>query len=108
MYGKYKTNVNIDIFVDTILTSGNKTSYTNRTSFSDGKFDNTGGGFSYLHNFPKSGHQLSGDLNYNKSRNNSSNITANNVYAVSRGLQTSTYKQHQLNSGDYEQLTGQT
>jgi outer membrane receptor protein involved in Fe transport len=108
VHGNFKSNVNSDIFVDTLPSGGNKTSYTNRTSFNDGKFDNTGGGFSYLHNFPKSGHQLSADLNYNKSRNNSSNLTANNVYAVAGGSQTSSYKQQQLISGENEQLTAQT
>ena len=108
VHGNFKSNVNSDIFVDTILTGGNKTSFTNRTSVSDGHFDNTGGGFSYLHNFPKSSHQLSADLNYNKSGNNSSSNVANNVYAVAGGSQTSSYKQQQLISGINEQLTAQT
>jgi outer membrane receptor protein involved in Fe transport len=108
VHGNFKSMVNSDIFVDTVLTGGNKTSYTNRTSNNNGKMDNTGGSFSYLHNFPKSGHQLSADLNYNKSRNNSTSIVANNVYAISGGSQTSSYKQQQLIAGENEQITVQS
>jgi outer membrane receptor protein involved in Fe transport len=107
VHGHFKSNVNSDIFVDT-LSGIDKTSYTNRTSKNDGEFNNRGGVFSYLHNFPKNGHQLTADLNYNKSINHNSSLVTNNVFATSGGPQTSTYKQQQVGGGNNKQLTFQT
>ena len=107
VHGHFKSNVNSDIFVDT-LSGIDKTSYTNRTSKNDGEFNNRGGGLSYLHNFPKNGHQWSADLNYNKSTNHNSSLVTNNVFATSGGPQTSTYKQQQIGGGNNKQLTIQT
>ena len=105
--GHFKSNVNSDIYVDT-LSGINQTSYTNRTSNNEGIFRNLGGALSYLHNFPKNGHQLTADLNYNKSRNNNSSLVTNNVFAALAGPQTSTYRQQQIGSGNNKQLTIQT
>jgi outer membrane receptor protein involved in Fe transport len=107
VHGHFKSNVNSDIFVDT-LSGVNKTSYTNRTSNNEGIFKNLGGALSYLHNFPKNGHRLTADLNYNKSRNNNSSFATNNVFAILGGPQTSTYRQQQIGSGNNKQLTVQT
>jgi outer membrane receptor protein involved in Fe transport len=107
VHGHFKSNVNSGIFVDT-LSGVNKSSYTNRTSFNEGVFNNRGGTLSYLHNFPKNGHQLTADLNYNKSRNNNSSLVSNYVYPIIGGPQTSTYRQQQLGSGNNQQLTMQT
>ena len=107
VHGHFKSNVNSDIFVDT-LSGINNTSYTNRTSNNEGKFNNRGGTLSYLHNFPKNGHQLSADLNYNKSRNNNSSFVTNNVFAALGGPQSYTYRQWQIGSGVNEQLTIQS
>jgi outer membrane receptor protein involved in Fe transport len=107
VHGHFKSNVNSDITVDT-LSGVDKTSFTNRTSNNEGVFKNLGGAVSYLHNFPKNGHQLSADLNYNKSNNNNSSFVTNNVFAMLGGPQTSTYRQQQLGSGINKQLTIQT
>ena len=80
VHGHFKGDINSDIYVDT-LSGINKQSYTNRTTNNDGEFNNKGGSFSYLHNFPKSGHQLSADLNYNKSTNQRSTLVENDVFA---------------------------
>jgi len=107
VHGHFKSNVNSDIYVDT-LSGINKQSYTNRTSINDGQFNNKGGSLNYLHNFPKNGHQLTADLNYNKSTNNNSSLVGNTVFANAGGPQTSTYNQQQLGSGNNEQLTFQS
>src|SRR5678810_826443 len=101
--GHFKSNLNSDISVDTV--SGiNKSSYTDRTTNNDGQFTNRAGTFSYLHNFPKNGHQLSADLNYNRSRNSNSSLINNDVFAISGGPQTSNNRQQQLGKGTNEQL----
>jgi outer membrane receptor protein involved in Fe transport len=103
VHGHFKSNVNSDIRVDT-LSGIDKSSYTNRIADNDGNFRNMGTSLSYLHNFPKNGHQLSADFNYNRSKNDNSSIVANNVFANSGGPQTSLYKQQQLNNGVNKQL----
>ena len=107
VHGHFKSNVNSDIFVDT-LSGINQRSYTNRTSNNDGTFNNRGGVLSYVHNFPKNGHQLTADVNYNKSRNNNSSLVRNNVFGVVGGPQTYAYTQKQLGSGSNQRLTIQT
>jgi len=101
--GHFKSNLNSDLFVDT-LSGINTSSYTNRTTNNDGQFTNRAGTFSYLHNFPKNGHQFTADLNYNKSRNSNSSLINNDVFAVSGGPQTSNNRQQQLGKGTNEQL----
>ncbi len=44
-------------------------SNSDRSTFSEFNNKNFGGQFSYKHNFPKVGHNLSGDINYNSSKN---------------------------------------
>jgi outer membrane receptor protein involved in Fe transport len=105
--GHFLSDVNSDIYVDT-LSGINKQSYTDRTTDNDGSFTNKGGSLSYLHNFPKSQHQLSADLNYNRSTNDNSSLVENNVFANTGGPETSNYKQLQLNGGTNEQLTAQS
>lgn len=48
-------------------------SLAERNSVSKNNFRNTGTTLSYKHNFPKSGQELTADVTYNKSNNNSSN-----------------------------------
>src|SRR5262249_25953962 len=69
---------------------------------------NRGGALSYLHNFPKNGHQLTADVNYNKFKNDNSSYISNYVSPVLGGPQTSTYRQQQLNNGENGQLVVQT
>jgi len=107
VHGHFNSNVNSDIFVDT-LSGVNKSSYTNRVADNEATFKNKAGVLSYLHNFPKNGHQLSADLNYNKFHNDNSSLISNYVSQVVGGPQTSNYKQQQLNAGENSQLTIQT
>ena len=107
VHGNFKSNVNSDIYVDT-LSGINNSSYTNRTSNNEGMFNNHGGSLSYLHNFPKNGHQLTADVNMNKSNNSNSSFVSNDVFNVIGGPKTSSYRQQQLGSGDNHQLTIQS
>lgn len=106
VHGKFTPSTISDINVDTILAGGNKaSSYTGRISNTTGNFRNLGTTLSYLHNFPKNGHQLSADINYNKSRNNNLNIIRNDIYNDPNGPKTSSYNQQQTGSGNNGQLT---
>lgn len=106
--GSFKPYTSSDIYIDTLLTGGSNTSYTYRLSNTNASFRNLGTGLSYLHNFPKNGHQWSADINYNKSNNDNANVIGNSVYAVSGGPKTYSYSQQQIGSGNNEQLTIQT
>ncbi|HEY0433596.1 MAG TPA: outer membrane beta-barrel protein, partial [Chitinophagaceae bacterium] len=107
VHGHFKSHVNSDIFIDT-LPGINRESYTNRTSINDGQFTNRGGSLSYLHNFPRNGHQLTADVNFNRSANENSSLVTNNVFANTGGPQTSTYRQQQNGNGTNQQLTAQS
>ncbi|MFI5185194.1 MAG: TonB-dependent receptor domain-containing protein [Chitinophagales bacterium] len=107
VHGHFKSNMNSDIYVDT-LSGINKQSYTNRTTNNDGEFNNRGGTLSYLHNFPKNGHQVTADVNYNKSKNENTSLVGNNVFANTGGPQTSTYNQQQSGGGSNSFLTIQS
>ncbi|MDP4262088.1 MAG: outer membrane beta-barrel family protein [Bacteroidota bacterium] len=107
--GRFKPSTLSDIYVDTVFSGGgNSTSYTNRLSNTTGEFRNLGTTLSYLHNFPKNGHQLSADVNYNKSHNNNSNVINNDIYNIAGGPKTSAYNQQQTGGGNNGQLTIQT
>lgn len=105
--GHFKSNLNSDIFVDT-LSGVNTSSYTDRTTNNDGEFTNRAGTLSYLHNFPKNGHQLTADVNYNRSKNTNSSLINNDVFAVEGGSQTSNNRQQQLGGGTNKQLIVQS
>jgi outer membrane receptor protein involved in Fe transport len=106
--GNFKPSTISDIYVDTVTSSGNKTSYTNRDSKTSGNFKNLGSSLGYIHNFPQNGHQLSADINYNRSKNNNVNTINNDIYAIAGAPQTSTYNQQQAGNGIVKQLTIQT
>lgn len=51
-----------------------------RNTISDGVFRNLGATLSYKHNFTKAGHELTADVNYNKSKSNSDLDLYNQMY----------------------------
>ncbi|HNF29366.1 MAG TPA: TonB-dependent receptor [Chitinophagaceae bacterium] len=74
-YNKGQFNSDAIQNVDTTTTSLQATS--NRITDSKFTFENFGTQLSYKHNFTKSGHNLSADINYNSSKNsNNSNINS--------------------------------
>ncbi len=55
-------------------------SYSNRSTNSTFNFKNAGSQLSYKHNFEKDGHNLTADVNYNSSNNNSSGNFITNTF----------------------------
>lgn len=105
--GNFNNSTTSNLLVDTLTPGGNPQSKTIRQSDGAFSFRNLGGSFGYVHNFPKSGHQLTADVNYNKSKNNSTTTIGNQIFASSNGPQTGTFAQQQLGNGDNERLTAQ-
>ena len=105
--GKFNNTANSNIFIDSITSANNIQSKILRSTTGDFSFRNLGGGLAYVHNFPKNGHQLTADLNYNKSKNDNLSLISNANFAASNGPQTGSYKQQQNGNGNNERITAQ-
>jgi outer membrane receptor protein involved in Fe transport len=77
-----------------------------RYSNSDNTFRNMGTQLSFKHNFPKTGHEWTADLTYNKGKNSNSNVIKTDYYNA--GGFNRTYSQTQTGSGNNENFVAQT
>lgn len=75
-------------------------STTNATTASEGLFKNFGTQVSYKHNFTKSGHNISGDINYNSSTNNNNSLITSNTYPFSTSKYPSLIQQSLANGSN--------
>lgn len=101
-------NVNNSSITTTTTYPGNRIeSGISRISDANFGFNMKGGAVGFVHNFPKSGHQLTADGQYNKSKNDSRNLLNNNIFAVNGGPQTGTFRQLQEGSGNNERINAQ-
>ncbi len=106
-YNKGQFNSNNDQRVDTSFNTILST-FTNRGSASTSNFENFGGQLSFKHNFEKTGHNITGDVNYNASASNSiSNINAQ-TYNPNGSVKYSPLKQQSLGDGSNKFLTIQS
>ena len=96
------------IFTD-LLSNGMMDSLQERTSNSTNTFRNYGTQLSYKHNFPKSGHEITADITYNKGRNTNENSIYSNYYSLEPDkLFNRSYNQQQLGNGEHSNLVIQT
>ena len=63
-----------DLYIDTLFSSGTKSSYSRRNANSIGEFNNRQATIGFKHNFPKPGKEWTIDGNYNYSRNANRNL----------------------------------
>jgi outer membrane receptor protein involved in Fe transport len=108
VHGSFNPNTTSDLYVDTLFPSGTKYSYTRRLSPSNFGFNNHGGMLSYKHTFPKSGEELTADVNYSKGKNTNQNTTNSTIFPVKGDPGSFEYDQGQLGSGTNEYITAQT
>lgn len=100
--------------IDTIQLDSTQSSAkwnTNRITSSQFGFENFGSQLSFKHNFTKNGHDISADINYNSSTNNStSNINSYTYQPVPNEtiLKYPLYQQQSIASGYNHFFTGQT
>ncbi|MBO9620384.1 MAG: TonB-dependent receptor [Niabella sp.] len=106
--GNFNNNTLSNVLADTVAQGFDAQSKTIRLSDNHFGFKNLGGSFGYVHNFPKSGHQLTADVNYNKSNNSSTSNISDQLFSNSAGQQTGSFQQQQLGSGNNERMTAQT
>jgi outer membrane receptor protein involved in Fe transport len=105
---------NSDIQIDSIrkdlsgLDSTSYTEYQKRLSNSEFSFRNKGAQVSFKHNFPKSGHEWTADVTYNKSKNENDGLIQTDYFDASGNPLRGKYVQTQFGSGDNENVTLQT
>ncbi|SDD60874.1 TonB-dependent receptor domain-containing protein [Niabella drilacis] len=105
--GKFNNNTESDLFVDTLANGYQAHSKTIRESNGNFSFRNLGGSLGYVHNFPKNGHQLTADANYNKSKNDNQTAVNNSIFDNVSGPQTRSFNQLQKGNGTTERITAQ-
>lgn len=106
--GKFKPNTVSDLYVDTLLSTGTTSSYSQRLSNTTGEFRNRGGMLSFKHNFSKAGKEWTADANYNKSRNENNNSISTSFYDKVGGPLSRTFQQLLDGAGQTEFITVQT
>src|SRR6202000_1922522 len=84
-HGSFNPFTNSDLSVDTLLPGGTLYSRTLRYSTTHSSFGNHGAMLSYKHTFPKSGEELTADVNYSQGSNDNFNDIESNIYPV-KGL----------------------
>jgi len=108
VHGHFNPYTNSDLYVDTLYPSGTLSSYTRRLSNSSGDFRNHGGMLSYKHTFPRSGEELTADVNYSKGHNTNYNLINSNIYNIKDDPSSLTqFNQQQQGSGTNEYTTAQ-
>ena len=108
VHGHFNPYTNSDLYVDTLYPGNTQSSYTRRLSNSTGDFRNHGGMLSYKHTFPKSGEELTADVNYSKGTNTNYNLITSDIYPIkSDPSNLSQFNQKQQGSGTNEYTTAQ-
>lgn len=79
-----------------------------RATSSSNIFRNKGAQLSFKHNFPKSGHEWTADVTYNKGRNRNESIINTDYFNQPNEVFTNRYVQTQLGEGTNENVTLQT
>ncbi|MFL5810097.1 MAG: outer membrane beta-barrel family protein, partial [Flavisolibacter sp.] len=98
-----------DIVIDSLVKGSNPYGGSIQKRFvnSDNLFRNLGGQLNFKHNFPKSGHEWTADVTYNKGKNESNTFTQTDSYDKSNVFNRTT-NQRQAGSGENENLILQT
>lgn len=107
MQGKFKPSSVSDIQIDSLY-STIKSSFSDRISNSNSKFNNSGAMVSFKHLFPKQGEEWTADFNYNRSKNNNLNLVNTSYYSDPLSSFRSTFNQQQDGQGTNENIVLQT
>jgi outer membrane receptor protein involved in Fe transport len=84
----------VDSTIKKVFTSYNDIAQTSRSNF-----QNFGSQFSYKHNFAKSGHDISADVNYNSSKNDNNNNISTQTYNANNTTKGQALLQRTLGNG---------
>jgi len=109
VHGTFTPYTNSNIYIDTLYSAAPHTySYTREVATSNSLFNNHGGMMSYKHTFPKSGEEITADVNYSQGTNNNNNYITSYIHDVEGGPQSSYYPQQQTVNGTNKYFTAQT
>lgn len=107
VHGEFKPNSMLEINTDTLLEQGKLTSFSQRNSQGSRTFNANGLQFGMVHNFVRTGEQLTADGNFFSGKNNSNSLYTTDYYN-SLGTYTGTELQKQLANGNNRFLTIQS
>ncbi|MFI5135494.1 MAG: TonB-dependent receptor domain-containing protein, partial [Chitinophagales bacterium] len=98
----------LHLTTDSLFDTGTSTSYSDRTTTNTRDFHNLGSALSFKHIFPKDGHDLTADVNYNQSTNNYGGIFLTQFYDENHSQIGMLQQQKQTGSGSNKFLTIQS
>ncbi|MCY7410960.1 MAG: TonB-dependent receptor, partial [Chitinophagales bacterium] len=78
--GKFNSLDDIYLTTDTLLDAGTVSSYAIRASNNDRSFNNLGSALQFKHLFPKDGHDLTADINFNQSTFSNNGVYTTQYY----------------------------
>lgn len=105
--GDMKPNSSSLIYTDT-TSNGSFDNLQERLSNSNNDFRHMHSQMSFKHNFPKSGHEWTFDVTYNKGKNENNNRITSDYFDLPAKTFNHTYIQEQLGGGNNENLIAQT
>ncbi|MBL7724717.1 MAG: TonB-dependent receptor [Chitinophagaceae bacterium] len=105
--GRFKPTSESDILIDSLYSTVTS-SFSERLSNSNNKFNNAGAMLSFKHLFPKQGEELTADVTYNKSKNTNLNLVSTDYYKIPGNTFLSSFKQQQNGSGSNDNIVIQT
>ncbi|MBL7731162.1 MAG: TonB-dependent receptor [Chitinophagaceae bacterium] len=105
--GRFKPFSESDIRIDSLFTTVTS-SFNERLSNSNSRFNNGGVALSFKHNFPKQGEELTADVTFNSSRNKNDNVITTDYFELPGYNFINEFKQQQTGSGSNKNLVVQT
>jgi outer membrane receptor protein involved in Fe transport len=106
--GQFKTKDFLTSLNDTAYSASKVSESASRTSSSIGNFRNYGTAFSYKHNYPKAGKELTADVNFNYSKNDNSSDNLQQQFTSANVQKGYNLFQNTLGGGTTKFLTLQT
>lgn len=105
--GNFRPNNFSDLLVDTlhpVITS----SFNRRNAYTSGEFRNLGATFSFKHNFPKAGREITADATINRRSNDNNNLLVTDFFSMPQKDLLHTFSQRQIGNGTSRNLVIQT
>ena len=105
--GQFKNEDYMDIYRDTLYSTGTVSDYGNRTSHSEFHFKNYGATLSYKHNFTKANKEITADVNYNSNKNDNINQFTTQYFYPNSTPKTPLLYQSSIGAGTTKFFTAQ-
>lgn len=105
--GSFRPNNTSDLLVDTLYPV-KTSSFSRRTANTSGDFRNLGATFSFKHNFPKTGREITADATFNRRSNDNNNLLITDFYSMPQKILQRSVSQRQIGNGNNRNLVIQT